>query len=285
MNQKEVTMRKWMPVLVMGIFLATIWGCREAQPTMSDEEAIRALVSKLPYFGVDVEYTKPDTVEGPTKAPIQPIFWWREGTHLGIDLDIDIVGDSAFVTISRDCEGILHIITGGDTIDTVDKSLHDTFLRYAIFKRDTVPGYYRGWRIWMVSGAEATSVPNTVAIDSIRIQSTSYPDTVLTDPLTIVHRDDILTFGPNEQVIVTVYTNVDSACVFMHSFRRGPAGIRRHHRWRFTRVGNGIYQGVWYTPFAYGVHRAAVDVLHWNTLHDSEYVYDANAWLFPYRVK
>ena len=74
MNQKEVTMRRWMPVLVMGIFLATIWGCREAQPTMSDEEAIRALISKLPYFGVDVEYTKPDTVEGPTKAPIQPIF-------------------------------------------------------------------------------------------------------------------------------------------------------------------------------------------------------------------
>ena len=289
-------------IIVLGL---TLWGCAKEstgpEEPKTDEEAIQWLMGDNPsYFKTDNHYGEEDTTGGSLRAftPITTYFWYREiEPDPAIHIEIDIVGDSAFVAWSGEFDGTLHLFSSTDTVFPPDTIIHytkdftDYGERYAIFKRlfpvndDLLRR--RGWRLVMVSGAEITSDPNTVQIDSVRLNSVSYPDTLLTDPLALFAKDDVVTLTPEEKCSLTVYTNSDTIVdhVFLHSWRRHI----NHHRSRFTRIGDGVYTGVWFAPAnmqgAVNVlHHAAFDLLDKETLDDTEEPYDANAWLFPYFV-
>jgi hypothetical protein len=49
-------------------------------------------------------------------------------------------------------------------------------------------------------------------------------------------------------------------------------------------IGDQSYSGVWHAQLLPAVRFAVFDCLQHETLHDDEYPYDFNGWLFPYLV-
>lgn len=284
--------RKWMFAGLAALMLILIWGC-EKSPTgteaTTDKEAIEQMMfdNVGGYFSFDDHYGADDTTATKgTKGIKEYAFaiWWRWPSSWVRDITIHIENDSAYVTYTGAVTGIFHLMVDSvpplDTLIDHPKDLEDTFTRYAIFRRyaDSVEAGYRGWRLEKITGVEVTSKDHTVDIDSVRVQSTSYPDTVITDPLVFVDRESIFTFGPEEEVTLTVYSP-DSIYAFLHA--RGCFGGNCHWwRWRF----NASNTGTWTTPHHEGVRVAAFDILHKNTIDNIDYIYDSNAWIFPYMV-
>jgi hypothetical protein len=266
----------------------------------TDLEALQWLIGENPrYFNTQSHYGNEDTTGGSFVicTPVIHYFWYREvDPDPVIHVDIDIVGDSAFVSWTGEFTGTFHLFASDtfppDTIIDYPKDFQDYGTRYAIFKRlylpEEDPERRRGWRLSLVSGAEIISDGNTVQIDSVRLNCTSYDDTLLTDPLAMFGRDDIVSLVPEERCSLTVYTNsedVDHDYVFLHSWRRDI----EHHRHRFTHIGNGVFTGVWFAPINSAstvniIHHCAFDMIDKQTLDDDTEPYDSNAWLFPYTV-
>lgn len=266
----------------------------------TDLEAIQWLIGENPrYFNTQSHYGNEDTTGGGFSicSPVIHFFWYREvDPNPDIHLEIDIVGDSAFLAWTGEFTGTFHLFASDtfppDTIDEYLKDFQDYGTRYAIFKRmypsQEDPMKRRGWRLYMVSGAEIVSEGNTVRIDSVRLNCASYGDTLITDPLAMFAREDIITLVPEERCSLTVYTNsedVDHDYVFLHSWRRDI----EHHRHYFTHLGNGVFTGVWFAPVNSSstvnmVHHCAFDMIDKQTLDDDIEPYDSNAWLFPYLV-
>lgn len=279
-------MDTFLKIHVLGILCFSIiamYGCEEklTDADKTDEETIQDLVSELSdWFAVDGHLGK-ESEDPPIKEPIPAIFWWREVDRpIHRIITVDVAGDSAFATIQADIHGWFNIVIDVDPDSLIHKDLADSSIRHAVFKKDTVSTYHRGWRLLGLSGVEIVSDTNTVRVDSVRVEVVSTEwDTLIVDPLQIFSREGVLTLPPDVQVEVTAYTNDSTACVFLHTFRPW-----RPHRWRFRHRGNGVYHGFWYTPHRLGIHHAAVDIIHRDTIYDDEYPYDSNAWLLPYRV-
>jgi hypothetical protein len=287
-------------LVVMGLLLC---GCGKESTTEpepeSDREAIRWLIEDNPsYFNTQNHYGEEDTTGGRigTLSPIITYFWYREilKDSINIDVNIDIVGDSAFVSWFGEFDGIFHIfadtIFPPDSIIEYTKDFTDFGERNAVFKRlkpvNDDPQHRRGWRLVKVSGAEIISDGNTVQIDSVRLNSEHYPDTLLTDPLALFAKEDVVTLSPEEECSLTVYTNSDTLDhVFLHSWRKHTP----HHRHPFHSIGNGVFTGVWLAPSNETgamnvIHHVAFDMISTGTLDDDVEPYDSNAWLFPYMV-
>ena len=270
-----------LPILCVSMLMTH--GCEQniTEAERRDEEAIQDLIAGLSdWFAVDGHLGK-ESEEPQGKEPIRPIFWWREVERpIPRIITIDLVGDSAFVTVERDIEGWFNIVVDVDPDSILHKVLADSSKRYAVFKRDTVPEYHRGWRVVSLSGVEIVSDFNTVRIDSVRLElAASGWDTLIVNPLQVFAREEVLTLPPDAEVEVTAYTNESTACVFLHTFRPW-----RPHRWRFRHQGDGVFYGRWVTPHRLGIHHAAVDIIHHDTIYDDAYSYDSHAWLLPYRV-
>lgn len=286
----------------MMLFLL-IWGCDKTTEAnndpQTDEEAIDMLLDdNETYFNTQNHYGEEDTTEvkDGDRDQINTFFWFRElNPNPEYLINIQINGDSAYVSIHGDYEGTLNLFAWeNDSVKTYTKDFTDQSLRYAIFNRLTDfapeddPERRRGWRLTHVSGAETGPDNHTVEIESVRLNCDSYPDTLIIDPLAIFSKDELITVMPEEPCTLTVYTNTDLEIidhVFLHSWRRHI----QHHRGRFNYIGDGVYSGVWLAPSddpvaLNRVHHVAFDMIKYETLNDDVHIYDSNAWLFPYRV-
>ncbi len=286
-------------IIIFGLLIAGCSKTTEPEP-QNDTEAIEWLIEENPrYFNSEGHYGDEDTTGGKLGilTPVIHYFWYRElGPEPTIHIDIDIVGDSAFITWTGEFDGTFHLFASDtfppDTIIEYTKDYTDFGTRYAIFRRHYQPHEdpqrRRGWRLEKVSGAEIISEGNTVQIDSVRLNCVSYPDTLFSDPFALFAREDVVVLSPEEECSLTVYTNsedIDHDYVFLHSWRRRI----EHHRHHFTHIGNGVFTGVWFAPASTQgamdvVHHCAFDMLDKQTLDDDVAPYDANAWLFPYLV-
>jgi len=288
-------------VLPSALLIMVLFGCGKESSTepepKDDNEAISWLISEnASYFSSEEHYGDEDTT-GATIGVFSPMvnyFWYRQLLPDPlISITVNIIGDSAFVSWSGEFDGILHLFLSDtfppDTIDEYTKSFTDTAQRYAILRRlyphNEDPLRRRGWRLVKISGVEVVSQGNTVQVDSVRLNSSSYPDTLFTDPLALFAKEDVVTLTPEEKCSLTVYANNETAHVYLHSWMRHT----QHHRSRFHNVGNGIFTGVWYAPSndpnaMNRIHHCAFDMLSKGALEDTLAAYDSNAWLFPYLV-
>ncbi len=270
-----------LPGLILSLLLC---GCGKnaADIEEADKSEIRAMISGSEWFESEGHFGEEDTSGGVGLSPIEPAFWWRT-IDIPVDraITVDLIGDSAFVTVVVDINGHFNILAeaGPDTLVHIRKDLADTVTRYGIFKRYAEETKHRGWRLYKLSGAESISDVNSVAIDSIRIESATY-DTTLTDPLALFLKEDALTFGPGEQCNLKVYTNDSTAFLFLHTFRP-----YRPCRWRLLNNGDGTYSGFWFAPLRKGIFHFAADMIQHETLYDDVHPYDSNCWLLPYKVE
>ena len=283
--------------VVFFVVLLLIIGCNDnpTGPGALDQEAIENYIlgDEDGFFSFDAHYGAEDTVsgEGSLRAIAGPSIWWRWPQDISRQILINIVNDSAFVTISLRAEGIFHILeidtsATPDTIILHQKDLADNFISYAIFKRHPMGCsdcfHSRGWRLETISGAEINSDSVEVQIDSVRINCASYEDTVLTDPWVFFDRENLITLGTEEEVTLTLYS-FDNVYAYLHA----KSGGDYWRRWKFDEMESypPIFQGGWRTSSVPGIKVAAFDVLDKNTLDDETYKYDSNVWVFPYRVE
>lgn len=283
--------------LLVSVFFITLIlaGCQKnpQEPAELDEQAITDIMEGSEWFqlnehfeGAAVDDSGSSDTTRLVKDTIFPILWGRDITgHPNSKADITIVGDSAFVSFTIHTVGTLKILALNPDTGWVgiEKSLSETSQLYAIFKRlGTATDPHRGWELTDISGASGSSDSVlTVRIDSVRIQSTSHSDTVLSDPLEIFPVENALSFTSGEQVTLTVYANAATLRLFLHVFL---PHWPWHVRVPFTNAGDGTYTGVWNVQLIPAVRFAVFDCLHYGTLHDDEYPYDFNGWLFPYVV-
>lgn len=142
----------------------------------------------------------------------------------------------------------------------------------------------RGWQLKKISLAsvESDSV-NTIKIDSLRIQSESHPNLVITNPLnTFFPLDTLLTFKPAELVTLTLWTDATNSEAFLHTFILiWPFYVRV----KFNKAGPGVFTGTWRTQIVASPRFAFFDLLNRHTLYTPDAKYDFNGWLLPYKIK
>jgi len=251
-----------------------------------DEEAIESLImSDTVWFNSNTEV---DSTSGAYLIGRDTsIVWWRgPQTHSEPIIEIDVVGDSAWVSWQRGNNGYFYSLAQWDTLPWVlwTKFLSETAqLRATFFRTGSPSDENRGWQLHTISLAYGVSDSvNTVRIDSLRINSSQNVNLVITDPLNTFYRiDSLVTFEPGEQVTLTLYTNVIYGDAFLHTFIFAwPYYVRL----KFTNEGTGVYQGTWNAQLIAVPRFAIFDLLSHSTLFTSEGEYDFNGWLFPYNI-
>lgn len=218
-------------------------------------------------------------------GPETTIFWWRGiQTHDQPIINIEVTGDSAWVSWSRGNSGSIYSLAKWDTNTTWvlwTKSLSEKAEIRATFLREGSTGDdNRGWKLHSISLASGKSTSNTVRVDSVRIKASRYPDLVIRDPLNTYYLlDSLIAFKPLEPVTVTLYTNEPSGHAFLHTF--APWYVRVP----FTNRGGGVYEGTWLAQLIAIPRIAIFDLMPHSTLYTPDKPYDFNGWLFPYQIK
>lgn len=259
---------------------------------ITDEQAIENIVSTSDWFNVPSTQTSKDTPVTPGKYKDTLIdtvaFWWRAIPASGVtrDLNIQVIGDSAYVEATFHSTGKFNIIGKKDSVNWTGKSklLQETSSMRAIFLRtgDKNAGN-RGWELKKISGAVGYSDDtHSVRISSIRIQSVhSYPDTILTNPYeTLFDTVNALKFSPAESIKITLTANTSDAEAFLHVFV-GTIPIRA----QMTNNGDGTYTIYCQANLIKGVRFVTFDLLKRETIHNTDYPYDFDGWLYPYMVR
>jgi hypothetical protein len=286
-------MKRLTKIALSMLVIVILTGCGKKiqAPQLTDEDAIREYILEnaegwFNVFDPISDSLQDDstpsgimtyTVEGDTFNFVRA--WGRELIDRFVDIYIHIHNDTADVEINATLEGILHV-AGPDTV--VNKDFVDYGLRFARFVRTGSPDVHNGWVLDAISMMRIQPEEYTVWIDSVRVTGGDI-DTVITDPLELWTRDDILAFPPGTPVTVSLYVN-DPVNTLAYLHYNTP---NHHHRRspRFIyRPEDGALVGTWRTPLIPGRYRAGVDILNWATLYVPDYPYDSGAWCFVYRV-
>ncbi len=250
----------------------------------TDEDAIRNLIeADTIWFNPNSEVDSTSSDDRDTVA-----IWWRGvQTHDEPIIDIQITGDSAWVSFSRGNFGHFYSLAKIDTMPWVlwDKNLSETAQLRAIFMRTGEESdENRGWELDKISLAFGQSnTVNTVSIDSLRIiTQTEAVDMLIVDPLnTYFDLESLVTFQAGEQVTLTLYTNVADGHAFLHTFILAwPFYIRLP----FTNMGDGVFQGTWHAQLVAIPRFAIFDLMPHSTIYTQEGPYDFNGWLLPYMI-
>jgi hypothetical protein len=251
----------------------------------TDEDAIKDLIE------ADTVWFNPNSqVDSTSNDEDQDtvVVWWRGAqTHDDPIIEIQITGDSAWVSFSRGNFGHFYSLARIDTMPLVlwDKNLAETAeIRATFLRTGSEDDEYRGWELNTLSLAYGVSnTVNTVQIDSIRVATlTDAVDLLIVDPLnTYFDVDSLLTFQSGEQVTLTLYTNVEDGHAFLHTFI---LAFPFYIRLPFENLGEGIYQGTWHAQLVAIPRFAIFDLMPHSTIYTPDQPYDFNGWLLPYTI-
>lgn len=287
--------RRLLSLLVVFVLILVI-EC-ENNPTGNDismdEEAIEDYISNdldfAGYFSFEEYYGEEDTVTR-LRTITNPHTWYREPQDTNREISINIVNDSAFVSFWSSVDGVFHVLerdtsASPDTVIDHQKNLNDFSSNFAIFKRYDGATAHRGWRLESLTGVDVFGLDvqkgdcAVVSIDSVRINCESYEDTLFTTPFVFFERGELLSFGGQEAVTLTLYSGYDIYS-YLHANTLGD-----WRRWAFEEIEPGVWQGDWVTPPIPGIRAVAFDILMKEAIDEEYGAYLSRIWLFPYRVE
>jgi hypothetical protein len=269
-----------------------------------DESAIQALLESSPYAGDGVIRTVDDSTDVP-KGPhggsilsdtLGYVRWvrWIE-RPVDREFEIDVVGDSAFVTIRAYFQGDppgYGLYVNNDTFGPIyQRSISDSVIRKVkCYRNDN-----GRWRIVSITVADIRTVdtqhPVLISELRARVDSRNY-EFVVNSAETYFEKDELPIFYPTDTVEVTATCSAqdDSTWAFLHHGPGHRPGIGRHIRQPFYREDINTFTRTWIiaedsvivTP---AVRYSATDVLGWQSLFgDSTATYYSRAWCLPYIV-
>jgi hypothetical protein len=286
-------------LILAAVAVFVITGCGKDGPSDAelDKTEIESMISSSEWFGT-TKYQDNDSSSASKLGKSEKgdalidVLWWRGIPPTGRqwNINISVSGDSAYVEWELKSTGKFNLL-GKLAADSVgyfgQKTLKETSRMDAVYKRTgNTDETNRGWELEKLSGAIGSSDDvHTVRIDSVRIQCASYPDTILTDALeTLFNKDNALTFAPQEDVTVTLYTNTSDGEAYLHVFQ---PNFPWHIRILMENNGDKTYTNAtpWHVQVIPAVRFAVFDLMHHNTIYDTDYAYDFDGWLYPYVVE
>ena len=289
--------------------LALIWGCSdestddsEYSAAETDRDALVALVGGDSDVDDVDAWSAEDAGGGSTDELISPINWARIGHRGDATFEVEIAGDTAAtITRTRHWDGTFRLITdttGGERT-RLDKPMYNVCVRKTHAIRVARTRYARlNWRITEITPETlASAAPNPHTVTPLRLQVTAAgengPVTLLdlSDPLsTYLNRESVVTVGAGQELTIYATANTsDPAYAVIHPFvyrggRLHRAPLHDDGIAPDILAGDGVYSGLFAAPQRAGLYHAAVDLLDWETMFDSEGAYDAGGWSIPYRV-
>lgn len=214
--------------------------------------------------------------------------------------EIDVVGDSAFVTMTAFFKGTPpgygFFVANDSPVGSgpvMVREIVDSVVRKIKCFRDDA-----GWHLASLTVADIYTVgtQHPVTITEVRatVASRNY-EFVVNDANTYFEKNELPIFYPNDTVEVTVTCSAqgDSTWAFLHhgAGHKPGVGLRWHWRQPFYRENTTTFKRTWIiaddsvvtTP---AVRHSAVDVIGWETLFgDSTATYYSRAWALPYIIK
>uniref|UniRef100_A0A7V0Z5W6 Uncharacterized protein n=1 Tax=candidate division WOR-3 bacterium TaxID=2052148 RepID=A0A7V0Z5W6_UNCW3 len=274
----------------------------------NDEADIQALLDRTWFMGGELQTQDdstgtPSLLGGPALATDTFPFYvkWVRWIERPVDrhYDIDVVGDSAFVTMTAYLQGTPpgygFFVANDSPVGPVlpARAITDSVVRKAKCFRDDA-----GWHLASITVADIYTVgaqhPVTISEIRARVASRNY-EFVVNSADKYFEKDELPIFYPSDTVEVTVTCSADgdSTWAFLHhgAGHRPGVGLRRHWRQPFYRENTTTFKRTWIiaddsvitTP---AVRHSAVDVLGWTTLFgDSTATYYSRAWGIPYIIK
>ncbi|MBN1150357.1 hypothetical protein JXA84_03935 [candidate division WOR-3 bacterium] len=178
------------------------------------------LLADASYYGIE------DTTgsKGKIFSPINLIHWFRSpSAGVAKDFSIQLVGDTAYVTITFNLSGTLYIYYLKNLeIDSIQKNFSDDFTRNAVFVRIGQSNEtYRGWRLRGISPALVKSPGSLLSVDSVSIQTTDTTYHFGYNKLRSVWSVDdsfseIPSFRAGDSITMTYYVSGDTADCYFH---------------------------------------------------------------------
>ncbi len=296
---------KFIKVLfLIPVFLTVMLNCRK-----KDEEAeVKEFLSKCWFIGGELQTSDditntPKLAGGPYFATDTFPFYvkWVRFIERSVDrhFDIDVVGDSAFVTMTAYFKGTPpgygFFVANDSPVGSgpvMTRAITDSVVRKIKCYRDDT-----GWHLASITVADIYTVgtEHPVTINKIEVRVRDSLVFSVDNPNTYFTKEQLPTFAPNDTVTVTVYCQAqgDSTWAFLHhgAGHRPGVGLRWHWRRPFYRENTTTFERTWIiaddsvivTP---AVRHSAVDVLGWETLFgDSTATYYSRAWGLPYIIK
>jgi hypothetical protein len=215
---------------------------------------------------------------------------------------VEIQGDT-LATITRICafDGVFRLVTDttGGVRTVINKRMHNVIVRKAQAVR--VARTHRPRMNWRIMGVtpdvlrSAEPNPNTVWPVSVGFYHTVNGATELiaevSDPRnTYFSRDNLPAVAVGEELIVRVQANVAGSLVgVLHPYAFDLTGRPRLYLHDDglapdETASDGVWSGSYVVRARGGVFMTGVDLLDWETVHDTEGPYDATGWAIPYRV-
>lgn len=273
-------------------------------PAPTDEDLIREDITNNSngLFGLETsdaaetDYNKKTTGDKEDAEPHQR--WYREYTSRTANINVDIVGDLADVTIVRNWYGTFHVKPDPEG-DPVEKPMNDVLSRYAQYER--VDGE---WRIKAVSPLVMQSTgENYATIKSFRI--TSEDGTVeylnVTDPTALFNVEDLPVFTPDTNIRVETEVEYNGESIFtppQYVFVHHGARMAYTHHRRIAfddggtspfsgdlTEGDNIFTRLYKTgPGSRYWKRGSAGTINAAALHTTDDDYQSNVWVIPYHV-
>lgn len=274
----------------------------------NDEADVAAFLDRCWFVGGEVQTSDdstktPDLTGGPGLATDTFPFYvkWVRFIERPVErhYEIDLVGDSAFVTMTAYLQGTppdYGFFVRNDTTNPLliyNRAITDSIIRKVKCYRDDA-----GWHLAGITVADiytvGTTHPVTITEVRARVESRNY-EFLVNDPDKYFAKDELPIFYPNDTVEVTVTCSAegDSTWAFLHhgAGHRPGIGLKRHWRQPFYRENITTFTRTWIiaddsvivTP---AVRHSAVDIIGWETLFgDSTATYYSRAWCLPYIIR
>jgi len=275
-------------------------------PTQSDEEQIRQniLQNSNGIFGFEENKEESGDLE---REDVEAHQWWRRlYTSRDDNVDVDVQGNVAYVTITRHWKGTFYVKPGGSG-QFVQKTLDDTMTRTATYEKSGATSSKGTWELKRLSPLvlQPYSGDKVVNIKSMRITNMDTGEEIMyiTNPTQEFELSEYPIFEPDTNIKVEAEVEHLGTSEFeplMHVFiHHGTWLIYRHFRniayddggenqySGDETAGDDIYTRLYTTghpSFEYW-KRGAADVLDSRCLHTSDDDYSSNVWVIPYKVQ
>ncbi len=321
-NKLELKMKslisKFNPAIAAFLMLFILIGCSNDnivnpdEENLSDKEALLKIVDEDEVLGsFELNYNEEDVLGflGKVNTEIFPV---RVGQRMRIvnrNMDITIVGDSAFGKLTKTFEGILFIaasydslVPGNPNVDTlIQKPFSTTVTRNIVFKKiDNTSFPKRNWRITAISLPEGGTLTENIKIKELTVFLPNGDTISVTSPNDYYLSKDpgfkrlIPIFSRNQDVLVRVKVQslyeVEDFVTLTYGAHKGDL-VRAKRKFELIdsqfdgQYYQKTYEQTWRTRQFPGYKHAIVNALPKQVLFDDASAVEENSWGIPYYVK
>jgi hypothetical protein len=270
-----------LPIFLGGFLLAVIFSCEKStkdEGPKNDPEAIEALVS---YYSSIFKADVFDTIKDTTSSPA----FYREITKRDYFIKIDIFDAPpetiytkyARVVLTDSIEGVFHLFLNDKEYQ---KNLKVVSKVEGYFERWGEPwDDFRGWLLKRVAGNKIYSVPGISGSMMLRLSSTSGDYTLSPDQIiSLTKIREMRAFGAGDSLTFKIFEPDTSRLFYLHYWKEGD-----YRKRPFVVDGDSLISGCQINGSGY--QHLYIDILDYNTVHDSTAAYKSYSWGILFKVQ